>query len=171
MDNQTNANNPPTVEKYANLIATRELIKLYPEYHSQDSWDYNNLYCFAGFAALVKEGKTVGDIIPNQDPHLANWLGMSLEDYDIFCYRLDTTDHVLDAIEDVLEGRIVYDSEGYDFEGYDIDGYDSRGFDRNGYDWEGYDREGYDCEGYDCEGYDCEGYDWEGYDAEGCKRN
>jgi hypothetical protein len=161
------ATEPATVEKYANLIATRDLIKLHPEYHSQGSWYGNNLYCFAGFAYLLKEGKTVGDSIPDQDPYLANWLGMSLEDYDILCYRLDTTEEVLDAIEDVLAGRTVYDSDGLDFEGFDINGYDAENFDRQDFDVDGYDRSGYDRSGYDRDGFNWYGFDESGYDREG----
>jgi hypothetical protein len=127
------ANDLSTVEEYANLIATLDLIKAHPEHHFQGSWCSKNRYCFAGFAALLKEGKTVGDSIPDQDPDLADWLDMAQEDYDLICYRIDTTEEVLGAIESVLAGKKLYDSQGFDHAGYNAAGYNRNGYDVDGY--------------------------------------
>jgi hypothetical protein len=166
MDNLT-ANTPATLERYANLIATRGLIETNLEHLYQGSWYFKHSYCFAGFAVLVKEGKHVGEVIPNQDPYLAEWLGMSPEDYELICYRVETSDEVLDAIDAVLAGRTLYDSEGYNHAGFDVDGLDAYGYDRYGFDASGYNADGYDANGLDEDGFDEYGYDIHGFDVEG----
>jgi hypothetical protein len=185
------ANTPATSEKYANLIATRDLIEQNLDRLYQATWYGNGRYCFAGFACLIREGRQVGDVILNKDPELNEWLGMSPEDYEMLCYRIEGSDEVLDAIDAVIAGRTLYDSEGYDHAGYDAsgldaygydrhgfdsDGFDSSGFDASGYDENGFDEFGYDAHGFDVngldgEGYDCEGFDWAGYDRKGFDRD
>jgi hypothetical protein len=163
-------NTTANLGKYANLITVRDLIKQYPDHLYQGSWYFTNRYCFAGFAVLVKEGKAVGEVIPNQDPYLAEWLGLTPGYYNLICYSLESSSEVIDAIDAIIEGRPFYDSEGFDSsghdqDGYDADGYDRQGFDANGYDADGYDENGYDADGYDENGYDADGYDPEGYDG------
>jgi hypothetical protein len=191
MDNLT-ANVTATAEKYGNLIAVRDLIEQNLDRLSQATWYANGNYCFAGFASLVREGRQVGDAVLDKDPELDEWLNMSPEDYEVICYRIESPEEVLDAIDAIIEGRIVYDSNGYDHDGFDFEGLDAYGYDRCGFDKNGFDESGFDAggfdengldewgydkygfdengldgEGYDCEGRDCEGFDRSGFDAEG----
>jgi hypothetical protein len=161
MTDLTQAKKPISRQQYANLIATRNLMQQYPEHYCQSSWCRADLYCFAGFAALVKEGRKVGDVLPNRDPNLAEWLGMTPKEYIRACYSIKTLDGLLAFIESLLDGRVLYGevtpqvatpqrvtpqvvtpqvatprekvkSDGYTSPVYDRDGYDKRGYNRDG---------------------------------------
>jgi hypothetical protein len=147
---------PISRQQYANLTATMDLLKQNPDHYCQSSWCREDLYCFAGFAALVREGRKVGDVLPNRDPNLAEWLGMTPKEYIRACYSIKTLDGLLAFIESLLDGRVVYGevtlqvatpqvvtpqvatpkekvkSEGYISPVYDREGYDKRGFNREG---------------------------------------
>jgi hypothetical protein len=105
----TQAKKPISRQQYKNLIATRDLLLWHPDNYSQGAWCSGNHYDFAGFAFLVKERIKVGDSIPNQDPHLANWLGLTQKEYARACYRVQTLAELLDAIESFLRCRVVSD--------------------------------------------------------------
>jgi hypothetical protein len=112
------AKKPVSLQQYKNLIDTRDLLKQYPDHYCQKPWCSDHLYTFAGFALLVKEGNKVGDVLPlYRNPNMAEWLGLTPNEYTRACYGIKSLEGLLDYLECLLAGRLVYDEAGHIYKG------------------------------------------------------
>jgi hypothetical protein len=114
MTTLTTAKKPVSIQQYKNLIATRDMIKQYPDHYCQKPWCSAHLYTFAGFALMVKEGNKVGEVLPlYRNPNMAEWLGMTPNEYTRACYGIKSLEGLLSYLESLLGSRIVYDEHGH----------------------------------------------------------